>query len=303
VDRLYNGKEISNKNVLISTYQSLAKKTQTFFSKFDVVITDEAHTISGISIQNIMKSCVNAEYRIGLTGTLPSGEATKWTLFGYLGPVVYTLKSKELIEQGILSKITINNLILKYPNTMLKSRMDYQQEVKDIIEYENRNKALDYIIEKSDKTHNTLILVQRIEHLKDVKEYLETKYKEYSVYDYYGDSLPEYRELIRKQTEVKGSVIIVGSFATMSTGINIKRLHNIVFFASYKSEIKIIQSIGRGLRKHETKEQMILWDCVDDLRYREGNKMIKNYTYKHWINRKEYYQEQGFSYSDITLNI
>jgi type I site-specific restriction endonuclease len=89
----------------------------------------------------------------------------------------------------------------------------------------------------------------------------------------------------------------------MSTGINIKRLHNIVFFASYKSEIKIIQSIGRGLRKHETKEQMILWDCVDDLRYREGNKMIKNYTYKHWINRKEYYQEQGFSYSDISLNI
>lgn len=303
VDRLYSGKVLTDKNVLISTYQSLAKKSPEFFEKFDAVICDETHTISGLSLQNIMKFCSNADYRIGLTGTLPPGEATKWTLFGYVGPIVYTLKSKELIEQGLLSKISISNLILKYPSSMLKSRIDYQQEVKDIIDYKNRNKALDHIIENSDKTHNTLIMVQRNEHLRDVRDYLQTKYKEYSVYDYYGDTDISHREKIRKETETKGSVIIVSNFQTFSTGINIKRLHNIIFFASYKSEIKIIQSIGRGLRKHETKEQMILWDCVDDLRYREGNKMIKNYTYKHWLNRKEYYEEQGFSYSDKTINI
>jgi len=303
VDKLYSGQELTGKPVLISTYQSLAKKSPEFFNKFDAVIVDEVHSAKAISIQQILKHCKNAEYRIGLTGTLPSNDADKWTLFGFIGPVIYDLSSKELIDQGILSQISINNLILKYPNSMLKSRIDYQQEVKDIIDYKNRNKALDYIIENSDKSHNTLILVQRIEHLKEVREYLQTKYSEYTVYDIYGDTEASHREKIRKEIELKGSVLLVATFSTLSQGVNIKRLHNIVFFSSYKSEIKIIQSIGRGLRKHDTKEKMILWDCVDDLRYRDGNKMIKNYAYKHWTNRKSYYEEQGFSYTDISINI
>jgi superfamily II DNA or RNA helicase len=286
-----------------STYQSLAKKSPAFFSKFTALLIDETHQITAAGIQTIAKNCVNAEYRLGFTGTVPKNEANRSTLFGYLGPISYELKAKELIDQGVISQIKINNLIMKYPQDYVKIGMDYQTEVKHIINYDKRNKALDYILENTDKTHNTLILVQRIEHLKAVKEYLEKKYPTYSVYDYYGDSTPEYRERVRKDTEKKGSTIIVSNYACFSTGVNVKRLHNIVFFSSYKSEIKIIQSIGRGLRKHESKEHMILWDCVDDLRYKDGGKMIKNYSYKHWQNRKSYYEEQGFEYSDITINI
>ena len=98
-------------------------------------------------------------------------------------------------------------------------------------------------------------------------------------------------------------MILIATYATLSQGVSVKRLHNIVFFSSYKSEIKVIQSIGRGLRKHESKEQMVLWDCVDDLRYKDCGKKIKNYSYKHWENRKHYYEEQMFEYSDITINI
>lgn len=303
VDKLYAGQELSDKPILISTYQSLAKKSPGFFSKFTALIIDEAHSATSVSIQSIAKHCVNAEYRLGFTGTVPKNEANRATLFGYLGPISYELKAKELIDQGVISQIKINNLIMKYPQEYVKIGLDYQSEVKHIIKYEDRNKALDYILNNTDKTHNTLILVQRIEHLKMVKEYLEKKHPTYSIYDYYGESTPEYRERVRKDIEKKGSTIIVSNFACFSTGISVKRLHNIVFFSSYKSEIKIIQSIGRGLRKHESKDHMILWDCVDDLRYKDGGKMVKNYSYKHWQNRKSYYEEQGFEYSDITINI
>jgi superfamily II DNA or RNA helicase len=137
------------------------------------LLIDEAHTASSVSIQSIAKHCVNAEYRLGFTGTVPKNEANRSTLFGYLGPISYELKAKELIDQGVISQIKINNLIMKYPQDCVKIGMDYQTEVKHIINYDKRNKALDYILENTDKTHNTLILVQRIEHLKAVKEYLE----------------------------------------------------------------------------------------------------------------------------------
>ena len=89
----------------------------------------------------------------------------------------------------------------------------------------------------------------------------------------------------------------------MSTGVSIRRLHNVIFFASYKSEVKVLQSIGRGLRKHSEKDGMILWDVIDDMTFTEKRK-IHNFTYNHWLKyRLEYYKEQGFEYETYSINI
>lgn len=303
VTKLYSGQEYNDTDVLITTWQSVYKKDQRFFAKYQGILLDECHTIAGNSIQEICKKAVNAKIRIGLTGTLPPEEANKMTLFGYLGPVLYELKAKDLIDKDVLSQIKIKNLLMRYPETMRHARQGFQHEMGDINNYAQRNKTLDYILSKSKEGDNSLVLVHRIEHLKEVKEYLENNHKDKIIYDIYGDTLPARREEIRKKIEHQGNVVLVATYATLSTGINIKKLHNIIFFASYKSQIKILQSIGRGLRKHESKENMVLWDCVDDLRYRDGKKTIKNYCFKHWELRKEYYLEQEFEFSDDSFNI
>jgi superfamily II DNA or RNA helicase len=303
VDKLYSGQKTSDKKVLISTWQSIYKRDVNFFNKFGTVVIDECHLSSGQSIKEISEKCTNAKYRIGLTATMPKEEANVMTIQGYLGPICYELKAKELMDRDVLSKLEIRNLLMKYPENMKCHRPSYQQEISDILSYSERNKAIEYIIDRAADGQNSLILLHRIEHLKIVKEYLEKNFPNHIVYDIYGDTLPQRREEIRKKIELEGNVILVSTFSSLSTGINIKKLHNIIFFASYKSMIKILQSIGRGLRKHDTKEFVTVWDCVDDLRYREGNKLIKNYCFKHWEQRKEYYLEQEFTFRDESIVI
>ena len=296
VSLLYGGKEIDrNKEVLITTWQSIYSKDVSFFNDFDGLIIDEAHQSSSLSLQNICKKCVNASYRIGLTGTLPKEEATKWTIYGYLGPTLYELKSKELIDRGVLSKIEIKNVIAKYPEEMCHSYSEYCIEQKTIIDYKRRFKVLDHIIEKLDEKDNTLVLVQRIEYLKHIVDYLLDNHQKYEILVIYGNTAPEEREKIRKSIDVKDNVILVCTYGTMSTGVSIKKINNIVFFESYKSEIKVLQSIGRGLRKHPDKEKVVLYDVIDDMRYDNGSRVVSNYVYSHWEKfRKVYYKEQEF---------
>ena len=169
-------------------------------------------------------------------------------------------------------------------------RGTYQREVDDINSYKNRNLALDYIIKNCKDDENILILVSKIDHLRDTKLYLEKKFKNKKVYEIYGETDADVREEIRKSLEKDSGSILVATYGTFSTGSNVKKLHHIVLFSSYKSQIKVLQSIGRGLRKHESKEFVTVWDCVDKLDYIYDKKKCKNWTYQHWEkNRLEYY--------------
>lgn len=302
---IYAGKSFDqNKKVTISTWQSIYNKSPAFFKNFTGLMVDEVHLGSGKSISTICSMCVNADYRIGLTGTMPKDSASVATIVGYLGPVMYKLGTKELMDQGVLSQIEIRNVIAKYPEKMCIQRMDYATEQKDIFEYTNRTKKIINKIEPHMNGKNTLILVQRIEHLKEVRDYIVDNYQNFKVYTIYGEIKPEERERIRKLVDFEENIVLVCTYSTMSTGINIKRLHNVVFFASYKSEVKVLQSIGRGLRTHESKDKMILWDVVDDMRYKNNGKMVKNYSYNHWEKfRLAYYEEQSFEYTNETINI
>lgn len=286
-----------NKPILVSTWQSLYKKPANFFKPFIGVIVDETHLAKGKCLQNTLKKCMWSEYRIGLTGTLPEDKSELYTIYGYLGQKLHSVGYSELIDRGVLSKIQIVNMILKYPEEFsnIHRGRPYAEEVSAITTYPDRNKVFSYIISHLKKSDNFLLLCSEINHLKQIKEYLETTFTDRKVYEIYGKINPTIREDIRKRMNDESGVILIGTYKTMSTGINIKKIHHIMFASSYKSKIKILQSIGRGLRTHESKSRLVLWDIVDDLcRVKRTGSLEKNYVYKHFEERYRYYTEVGF---------
>lgn len=297
-----------NSKVLISTWQSIYKKGQSFFEQFDAVIVDECHSVKSSSLQLILKKCINAEYRIGLTGTLPSELIDQYNIFGFLGRPIYTLKSHTLIERGFLSKIKIVNMYIRYSNTQIKEniRRKYAEEMSFIIDNEDRNKVITHIL-NNPHVHdgqNVLILAQRISHIDDICEYLSLHHKDKKILKINGKTLPEERERIRKLIETEDNVLLVATYGTLSTGVNIPKLHHVIFSSSYKSKIKVLQSIGRGLRKHSSKSVVIIWDLVDDMRWKKRDGTYGyNYVFKHFIERLKYYKDQKFEYITKSVNL
>jgi len=306
VSVLYHGKRPDfSKNVLVSTWQSIYKKPESFFEKYGSVIVDETHSAKSMSIQSVLKKCVNAEYRIGMTGTLPTEKSDIFTIYGYLGPKIYQVRSKELIDKGVLSKIKIANLILKYPKDFVErnKKRPYPEEIREINGYADRNKAIKYIVDHVSKKENILILCQRINHLGSIYDYL-TENTDRKIHKIYGLTAADERETIRGLMEKESGSILLASFGTTSTGINIKKLHHVIFASSYKSKIKVLQSLGRGLRKHQSKRKLILWDIVDKMCWvkRTGN-IGENFVYKHWKQRMKYYKNQGFSFINKEISL
>lgn len=304
---LYSGKTPDfSKSLLISTWQSIHKKRDDFFSKFDALLIDECHLAKAYSIQTIGKKCVNAQYRLGFTGTLPTEKSDLFNIFGYLGPKIFELRASELIDQGVLSDITIANVILRYPNDIIQKnkRRIYDEEVNTIMEFSGRNKVFDFVFKGIPDKQNTLILCSRIEHLNSLEVYLKNLLPNHSIFVIYGGIKPEERESIRKSMDCSENVVLIGTYATMSTGINIRKINNIIFASSYKSKIKVLQSIGRGLRTHESKEKLVLFDVVDDLRYKKRTgEMGKNHVWLHFEERLKYYQEQGFVSHNVSISL
>jgi superfamily II DNA or RNA helicase len=296
---LYSGKEMQTKELLISTWQSVYKRPPEFFESFGALLLDECHTVAkSVSIAELCKKCVNANYRVGFTGTLPPERIDHLTVQSYLGPQLFSSTSSEMIDKGILSQAVVASLILRYPEHIVEEmkRTSYEEEEQFVTSTPLRMQVFDFIFSHTPKGENFLVLCQKIEHLKAIEKYLETKLSdEYSLYVIYGEVSAKEREAIRKLTDERSNVIIIGTHATMSTGINIKRLHNVIFASSYKSKVKVLQSVGRGLRLHSSKERLILWDVVDDLSWMStrGTKK-RNYLLHHFSERVRFYKEQGF---------
>jgi|SRR5690554_132354 len=307
VERLGGGhKPTYEKPILISTWASLNNKKEMFFKKFDAVFIDECHQSSANVLSKVVKQCSNAVYKIGVTGTLPEGKSELLEIKSVLGEVLYELKSSDLIDMGILTKIQIANIILKYPIEFISNNRNrsYHEEVKLVESYEKRNVIIDVILEKTDKKYNTLILVNHLKHLKKIEEWFKEKHPEKTVYIINGSVKSEERDNIRVGIEEENGSIILATFATMSTGVNIPKLHNVILYSNSKSKIKVLQSIGRGLRKHKTKNKIVLYDIIDDLSYETNRgRVVKNYLLKHWEERLKYYRDQDFPYLNTKINI
>jgi len=303
VHRIYQGKEKeSDKDLTISTWQSLYKMPPEYFKQFDYIIGDEAHLFKAQSLTTILTSCVNAKYRIGLTGTLDGTKTHKLVLEGLFGPVRKVITTKELITQQKLSQFEIKCLVLKHSDEEALRIKDatYQEEIEYLISHEARNKFIKNLTVSLGK--NTLVLFQMVDKhgriLYDMIRQTE-KIGNRKVFFVYGGTETSDREEIRKIMETENDAIIVASFGTFSTGINIRNLHNIIFAMPTKSSIRTLQSIGRGLRQSEGKEIAVLYDISDDLRHKKH----MNYTLKHFVERTKIYNEEQFPFKIYKIGL
>ena len=295
--RIYSGKEKTNEYpVTITTWQSVHKLERSFFEDYNVVIGDEAHLFKSKSLISIMTKLHHAKYRFGFTGTLDGTQTHEWVLEGLFGPKYKVTKTEELMRQGHLSQLDIQCLVLKHPPQKFET---YEDELQYIIGHEQRNRFITNLT--LDLKGNTLVLYSRVEtHGAILYDKInKDKQPDRKVFFIHGGVDAEERELVREITEQEQNAIIIASYGTFSTGINIKRLHNVIFASPSKSRIRNLQSIGRVLRKGINKVKAILYDIADDC----STKSRKNYTLNHLIERIKIYNEENFNYEIITIEL
>ncbi len=296
VHRIYQGKDKhTDLPLTVSTWQSLYTQPNEYFEQFDFILGDEAHLFKAQSLVSIMTKCVNAKYRIGLTGTLDGTKTHKLVLEGLFGTVEKVTTTKELMDNKQIADFIIKCLVLKHDEEIcqLMKGKTYQEEIEYLILNENRNKFIKNL--SVSLTGNTLILYQYVDkHGKILYDMISNTKNigDRKVFFVYGKTDTETREEVRRITEDENDAIIVASYGTFSTGINIRNLHNIIFASPSKSRVRNLQSIGRGLRIGDNKTEAVLYDIADDLRYK--NHM--NFTLKHFVERTKIYNEEKFTY-------
>ena len=295
--RIYSGREKTNDApVTITTWQSIYKLDRSFFEDFNVVIGDEAHLFKSKSLISIMTKLHHAKYRFGFTGTLDGTQTHKWVLEGLFGPSYKVTRTSELMQQGHLSKLDINCLVLKHTPRKFET---YNDEIEYLISHSQRNKFITNLT--LDLKGNTLVLFSRVAAHGEPLFEMINKFKggDRKVFFVHGGVDTEDREQVREITERESNAIIVASYGTFSTGINIKNLHNVIFASPSKSRVRNLQSIGRVLRKGKNKTKAILYDIGDDCTHNSR----KNYTLNHLIERIKIYNEENFNYDIVTINL
>jgi superfamily II DNA or RNA helicase len=298
--------KVSDKRVFISTYQSIYKlpANSPFWDQFDAVLIDEAHLADSASLTGIVQKCVNCPVKIGYTGTLDGSKCHEMAMRGLFGPLLNEVDTATLQDAGILSKLEIRILKLSYTKKdrkVIGQCNDYKAEVDWLIKNKARNKII--IDEALKFDGNVVVMFQYVEkHAKviydELQEYVKSHGKE--LYLVYGGIDVDERERIRARAEVQSNLIIIASYATMSTGVNIKNLAGVIFAHSLKKQIKVLQSIGRILRTHSSKAVAILVDIVDDL---SPSKSKPNFGMKHSLERMKVYVTQGFKYKIETVTM
>ena len=303
VHKIYDYKGMvkeTDKPLTISTWQSLFRMPPEFFEQFDYILGDEAHLFKAQSLTTILTSCVNTKYRIGLTGTLDGTKTHRLVLEGLFGPVKQVITTREMIDSGKASEFEIKCLILKHSEEASRSITDYQSEIQYLIASEPRNKFIKNLAVSLGK--NTLVLYQMVDkHGKILYDMIRNTEKigDRKVFFVHGGVDVDDREEIRRIMEIENDAIVVASYGTFSTGINIRNLHNIIFASPSKSRIRNLQSIGRGLRQSEGKAIATLYDIADDMRV--GKQM--NFTLKHFVERTKIYNSEQFSFKIYKIRL
>ena len=290
VHKIMGGREkYTDAPVVISTWQSIYKEPRNFFKRFDVVIGDEAHLYKAKSLSGILTKCHDAKYRVGLTGTLDGMQTHQLVLEGLFGRCEKVTKTVDLMKKGHLTPLKVKILLLKHGYVPFD---DYQQEMDYIVTHPKRNNLITNLA--CDLTGNTLILFNYIEkHGDPLWEMLNNKVQgDRKIFFIHGGIDAMEREEARSICEREKNAIILASYGTFSTGINIKNLHNVIFASPSKSRVRNLQSIGRVLRKGDNKAQAVLYDIADHCA--RGSR--SNYTLRHLAERIKIYEEEKFNY-------
>ena len=289
--KIYQGydKEVT-KPVVISTWQSIYKMPKKYFENFGCVVGDEAHLFKAKSLTGIMAKLHQCKYRFGLTGTLDGTQTHKLVLEGLFGPVEKVTTTKELMDKKTLANLKIKCIVLKHPP--IREKMSYDEELKYIVSNDKRNSFITNLL--LHLNGNTLCLFQLVEkHGKILYDKVKDKENEnLPIFFVYGGTSTEDRENIRAIVDKEKNSITIASYGTFSQGINIRNINNIVLASPSKSKIRVLQSIGRGLRTSSNKDSILIYDLADDISYKER----QNYTLTHFILRLNIYNEEEFNY-------
>ncbi len=298
--KIYAGKEKTafKAPVVITTWQSaILIKSRSWFEQFGMVICDETHLAAGKSISSILDQLVNARYRVGVTGTLDGTLCHELVIQGSFGPIRKVITTKELMDADTLAKLQIRLINLKYDPIDCRAvkGLKYDEEIKYLVFHQQRSNFIAKLA--VNQTGNTLVLFNLVEkHGIPLYERIKSMVPPgRNVYYVSGSVDVDDRERIRAIVEKEMGAIIVASSGTMSVGTNLRNLHCIVFSAPSKSQIRVLQSIGRGLRKSDNGQDTVLYDIVDDLRMKSNSK--PNYALAHGIHRIGIYEKEKFTMS------
>lgn len=300
IHTVMSGKDkTSTKRIIISTWQSIYNQPYEYFDDFIGVFGDECHLFKAKSLSSIMSKAKKTIYRIGTTGTLDGTQTHKLVIEGLFGPTYHTTTTKKLIDQDLLSQISIDCLQLQYPpeDVQTTKNMMYVDEIRWVVSNTQRNRFIKNLCKKLNG--NTLVLFNFVElQGKPLHELLQSDANK-PVYFIHGETEVDSREQIRKAVDKGTDSVLLASYGTCSTGINIKNIHNIIFASPSKSVVRVLQSIGRGLRKSDTKQHMKLFDLADDLRY----KSYVNHGMHHLDARLKIYTNEGFPYKVVSIQL
>jgi superfamily II DNA or RNA helicase len=292
--------KVTKKPIVISTWQSIYKLPKDWFSQYDLIIGDEAHLFKAQSLTKIMTNLTDCAYRFGMTGTLDGTQTHRLVLEGLFGAVKQVTTTKELMDKSNLANLKIKALVLKHNEEACSEvkKYKYQEEIDYLVSSPARNKFITNLT--ISLKQNTLVLYQFVhKHGEPLYNMIKDRAGDRQVFFVHGGVEAEERELVREITEKEQNAIIIASYGTFSTGINIRHLHNIVFASPSKSKIRTLQSIGRVLRLGENKDKATLFDIADDMTH----KSRKNFTLDHFIERMKIYNDEKFDYKIYTINL
>lgn len=301
VHQIYSGKEKeTGKDIVISTWQSAVNMKPEWFDQFGMILGDEAHLFKAVSLGKIMANLKHAAWRIGTTGTLDGSLTNERSLVGHFGPIHRTTTTHDLIQEGKLSAMTVDCLVIDHAEEDRKvvCKFKYMEEIDTIVGDKARNR---FIVDETLRTEgNTIVLFNRVEnHGKPLLELFLASGTKRPIHYISGETKTEERERIRHLIETQEDAILVASFGTCSTGLNIKSVHNIVFAAPNKSQIRVLQSIGRGLRKAKNGQPLKVIDISDDYSW----KKTKNHTLNHALHRINIYAKEKFPYTTRVVKL
>ena len=288
--KIYSGQPVFDSPITVTTWQSFSKAPKDVIKSFDVVIGDEAHTMKANVCKGILEKMNETAIRIGTTGTLDGTEVHRLQLEGLFGPVKKVITTAELMESGAVANLKIDCIILKHKK---QEKGSYQDEMDYLVSCPERNNFIVNLV--STLKGNTLVLFQYVEkHGAVLHDMLKDRVPE--LHYVHGSTVTEDREAIRGIVEQANDHVILASYGTFSTGVNIKKIDNVIFASPSKSRIRNLQSIGRALRKADNKTEARLYDIADDLG-------CNNHTLKHLKERVSIYSEEQFDYEIIQLRI
>ena len=289
--KIYSGQEVFDAPITVTTWQSFAKAPKEVLESFDVVVGDEAHLFKANVLKGILEKMKKTAIRIGCTGTLDGTEVHRLQLEGLFGPLKKVISTAQLIEDGTIASLNIDVLVLKHQKRKFEN---YQEEMDYLVSSDSRNEFICNLVYSL--KGNTLVLFQYVEKHGAILHTKMSKRLDDKLHYVYGGTDVTDREEVRTLVEQANDNVILASYGTFSTGVNIKKIDNVVFASPSKSRIRNLQSIGRGLRKTEDKTEMRLFDIADDI---GGN----NYTLSHLKERINIYNEEGFPYDIKQFNL